>query len=1418
MERRKHHGKNVFTTAAFLCVLLCWSITISVASPQFNIINDRDVYGNKCKLPTYYSYPCPTLCVRDISMCPPTNQPPICPTGTTYCVDGECRDTCSESLVSLCGCPGAPALEGKLYPCSAETIHTNIENFIAENKANQSAEACSRAVNIQNIPNWSPNPDSIMWKECPTPDYGALTFTEGVFIALYTYYGSCIVVLLTWVLYKNAKEKSIKANFHKVNDLRTDEYNENGKEKEVSEKIDGQKTGLSDDEVSSVEENEDDMVIHAYKTNWLGKIVAYIIFVQTIGQICFMIMMVKDYYTDFLLFRGFSEIQASTFIAMWYIFFFWFASLTIFRFRLPNFFRIRCSYGQGEYVQVEKNETALILLQGQSDKVMDFVRYLETTAKRIAGMDVIVTNAPLKSTSSGTKYFIYQCTRYVYQPETEIFSPHQIHLGDTNAELAKLNQGLSTEEARLRQELIGPNFIEVYVPNFSRALFQEFCAFFYIYQFTILWLFYYFAYWEVGVADTAVILISALVKVIVRLRAEKRIKQMAEYTDNVNIYRNGQWENMSTADLLPGDVFEVTEGKTTPCDGVILTGNVVADESSLTGEPLPIRKFPLRQDDISTVYDRIGASKISTIFSGTGISQAQPTEKGGKVTALVTHVGTATDKGELIKKILFPTRVSFIFNEQIKIVILILLCCGLVSLGLAIWLYAKGTSAWFYSMFAIGQLVSPLLPAALVVGQSVAAGRLRKKNIFCVDLPRILMAGKIQLFCFDKTGTLTKEGLEFFGAQPVVNSNDIVENLKANLTPEFSKHEETIENVPKLMEIGIATCHAVTTLNGQFIGNPVDIEMFKSSKWHLSQDSKYVDTLTPPSGSASDVHIIKRYEFVHSRMSMSVAVLDSSTNKIHIFVKGAYEKIKDLSNPNSVPSDYDRVTANQARQGCYVLSLAHREIDLEKVGGLEAFSHWTRDQMEENINFIGLIIFKNQLKPDTAENIAELKRGDTRTIMITGDTALTGVYIARQCGMSMTSTNRFLLGDYDKSKNRVVWTDVDEPDTFNDVNVDEYLLNRDHTPLELAVTGKAFQWLVDKDLIRKYLLDIRVFARMTPNGKVQCVQLHMERGITAMTGDGGNDCGALRAAHVGIAMSDAEASIVSPFSTSVRSVRSCVELIRQGRGALATSITGYKYLIMYGQVMMMLKVFTFYFAISMSSNLWIAIDVFITVLLTWAVSQSKAAKRLEPQRPTARLLGPQTMASGVGLALINWIFIISAYVLLFKQAWFRCNEFDSRAVDMSKWWLLSDNYEGQILSFLCLFQFINNAAIFNFGYKFRQSFWRNYSLVFLWLLYLAIASYWMLADPNRFGCMFRFNCGTKEVLTQFGYTPPPTNVERYNTPIGNNVMPVEFRWQLWGLVMGNLLAGMFYERVVVLGPVHTYLSKRFPVKRLHKVL
>lgn len=150
--------------------------------------------------------------------------------------------------------------------------------------------------------------------------------------------------------------------------------------------------------------------------------------------------------------------------------------------------------------------------------------------------------------------------------------------------------------------------------------------------------------------------------------------------------------------------------------------------------------------------------------------------------------------------------------------------------------------------------------------------------------------------------------------------------------------------------------------------------------------------------------------------------------------------------------------------------------------------------------------------------------------------------------------------------------------------------------------------------------------------------------------------------------------------------------------------------------------------------------------------------------------------------------------------------------------LLADNYEGEVLALVCVFQFINNAAVFNFGYKFRRSFWRNYILVFLWLLYLAIASYWTLADPNSFGCLFRFNCGTKEVLEQIGYSPPSIHVVPYNIPLGHNVLPKTFRWKLWGLIIGNMFTALIYERVIVLGPVHSYLAKKYPVDRLKKTL
>ncbi|KAI7857465.1 hypothetical protein BDC45DRAFT_435556 [Circinella umbellata] len=933
--------------------------------------------------------------------------------------------------------------------------------------------------------------------------------------------------------------------------------------------------------------------------------------------------------------------------------------------------------------------------------------------------------------------------------------------------------------------------------------FVRLTGFFYIYQLMILWCYFYLSYWSIGVADTAVILLAAIIKVIVRLKSEKRVKSMAEYVGVCDVLRDGSWIcDLSSADLVPGDVIRVNSQQSVPVDAVLLKGDIVTDESSLTGkdyisEPLPIRKFPAR--DASSRDE-----KIHRLFAGTMVKQASRDS-----IALVLATRTNTDKGELVQKILFPQPVSFIFNEQLKLVFAMLLCWALILLGIGSW-WLGGTdmTAWFYGTTCAAQVMNPLLPAILVVGQSVAGGRLKKKGIYSVDLPRILMAGKVRVFCFDKTGTLTNQGLEYNGVHPIVQediSNDKVNTRLDNLKAHYQDLSPNVQN-EELLRMGLASCHSVTVIDDQYIGNPVDIVMFETTGATLDLNKEMIHLQSHrPGEKGKQLEVIQRFEFQHARASMSVAALDIDTGDIHVFVKGSFERLGEIS--SNIPFDYDQHASKLAREGCYVLAMAHRnlgnQINRDIVCG------WTREQLESDVSLLGLVLFKNMLKPDTTEAIAELKQGDIQTVMITGDNALTGVSIAQACGM-LPSDKPVLLADVREKDGEVVWMDTEtnthymaeKAETFNNV--------------ELAITGNAFRTLLEKnpDHLRTLLFSITVFARMTPIDKMLCIELFMEKAITAMCGDGGNDCGALRAAHVGIAMSEAEASVVSPFSTPSRTVKSCVELVIQGRSALATSFASYKYLIMYGEIMATSKLCTFYYTTSFSIWIFILIDAFITLFCAFAVTQAKAAKALSPQRPTARILGPEVLASVLGQLIINALFLAGAYIMLYTHDdFFRCNEWDARSVDNSKWWLLGDNFESEVLTFVVLFQFVNAALIFNYGYLFRAHWYKNYLLLGVCAIFITIVSYWELADPNEFGCAVRLNCGNPDVLESLGYPRPNFQIEPYNNPSGHNVLPKYFRYTLWVYSIGNMVATHAWELLFVLGPVRDWLKKRYGQKK-----
>jgi len=1308
--------------------------------------------------------------------------------------------------------------------------------------------AAAAQVNTSNVGIWgnASTPTNEVWLECPIVPDPTFTWKEPMWISVWAIMCFEAVLLGTWHLFKHFMElsfhRAVKRNALAISyadDKVAVEELDSGDTKKaatteetidekggqfVAEKATQQDANASDvsSESASLDDSEK-LSFRGFRNNILGTIGFCSCIIITLLFLVFLGCIVGDYYGTingqvFGIFLA-SDLSSQIFAAVWHIGGAWFVVMNLTRHRMRNYFRIESYAHESPYVQIEKTQDQIVFLD-DSGKWMKRLQAAEQWASRILGFHILVFTSPTRFTGNGRRYFEFQCVRYVYNPQFNKFAPYEFDLGMTHDKLHSWSAGNKTDEANYRHELIGPNIISVHVPTIPRAILQEFTNWLYIYQMMCMWVWYYFQYYKLGLVQTCIILVSAFIKVTLRLRAEYRIKSLAEYQADVTVLRDGRWqENISSSMLVPGDVFEVQERKIVPCDAVILSGDVVVNESSLTGEALPVRKFAIPNDN--GVYDASGSGKVNTLYSGTTIAQVNPAgeqhgEK-GKVTALVVRTGLSSEKGMLIHKILFPTPVSFIFNEQLKAAIVILLIWGFVAFCLSLYLMGRGNiTSWFYGVFVISQIFSPLLNAAFTINQSVCAARLRRKKILCLDLPRINLAGKVRIFCFDKTGTLTREGLEFFGGVPATKTED--KHQFGNRLPSGNEMESDFAR-------GIATCHAVTKVGEDLIGNPVDIESFSAMGWSLekAEHEHYLDTLIPPAATPSEgtkgaaVHILKRFEFVHARACQSVVVLDSATNHAHVYVKGSFERIKQLSVPDSVPSDYDAVSARYAQDGCYVLAVAHRDLGvLGQDVDVETLKRWNRDELEYDTkcNFMGFVLFRNMLKEDTAEAIAELKAGDTRAVMITGDTALTGIFIARQCGM-IGPGQKVLLGDAPAGpRGRVEWRDVD---TGADVDVDKAIENCKFEPLELAVTGRAFDALVQQDVIRKYLLHTRVFARMTPNDKIQCVQYHMEKGVTGMCGDGGNDCGALRAAHVGLALSESEASIVSPFSTNNRSVMQCVELLRQGRSALATSFSNYKFLILYGECMGFWELFMFYFGVIAPQSIWITIDGFITTTMTFAITQAQPAKKLGPRRPTAKVLGPYVLASLLGTIFINFWFLTASVIWLFQQDWFLCNEFDSTLVNTAQWWLLGDSYESEMISLVILFQFFNNGALVNFGSVFRQSWWRNYLLVFIWSCFFISTSYITLADPNPYGCIFRINCGTAWVLhDQLGYPMPTWDIEPYNSAIMHNVLPKYFRWQLWGFLVANCAANAIWERVIVQWIGRKWAIKKFGAKHNKK--
>jgi len=313
---------------------------------------------------------------------------------------------------------------------------------------------------------------------------------------------------------------------------------------------------------------------------------------------------------------------------------------------------------------------------------------------------------------------------------------------------------------------------------------------------------------------------------------------------------------------------------------------------------------------------------------------------------------------------------------------------------------------------------------------------------------------------------------------------------------------------------------------------------------------------------------------------------------------------------------------------------------------------------------------------------------------------------------------------------------------------------------------------------------------------VKSVRMFMERGfITGMCGDGGNDCGALRAAHVGVALSEAEASVVSPFTSHSKSVMSVVDLLREGRGSLATSFASYKFLIIYGQMFSVVKLASYYFGVLMSPVAYITIDGVAVVALSYFMTLSEPRSRLHQCRPSSSLLSNVTIASVCGAHAINiMVLIIVIHMVTSHPDYVK---WPSKLSSMEIWWELSDNWESTMLFAVVFPQFITTAIVFSFGAKFRRGVRHNLGLLVFWAVFLVFSSCLLLMDPNEVTRIYHYGSDN------FNGEGTPYNIWQKHQANGGRIssgMPFKLRFKIWCVISAGLVLMSLWEFVFIIGP------------------
>uniref|UniRef100_A0A7N8Y9K0 Polyamine-transporting ATPase 13A3 n=1 Tax=Mastacembelus armatus TaxID=205130 RepID=A0A7N8Y9K0_9TELE len=858
-----------------------------------------------------------------------------------------------------------------------------------------------------------------------------------------------------------------------------------------------------------------------------------------------------------------------------------------------------------------------------------------------------------------------------------------------------------------------------------------FSAFFFLYLHQVLNPFYIFQLFSVilwSIEDyyyyAATIVLMSVISVGTSLYTIKKHHVMlhnmvaAHSVVRVSVCRgNKDFEEAMSTELVPGDVIIIpANGMIMPCDAVLISGTCIVNESMLTGESVPVTKtsLPSSGEDAASTYN-VEDHKRHILFCGTHVIQTR-FYTGELVTAVVVRTGFSTEKGQLVRAILYPKPTDFKLYRDAYLFLLCLV--GVAGIGfvytvvLNVMNEVPAKTIIVESLDIITIAVPPALPAAMTAGIVYAQQRLKRIGIFCISPQRINICGQLNLVCFDKTGTLTEDGLDLWGIQRAEDGSFC--------PPESDAAKESLVN--STFVACMATCHSLTKIEGKLSGDPLDLKMFNATGWVLEEATEEETALhnpimptvvRPPKPSSCEIGIVRQFPFSSVQQRMSVVVRRLGQKHMDAYLKGAPEIVASLCEQHTVPQSFTETLDTYTRQGFRVIALAHRQLGCKL--SWHKVQILSRDLIETNMEFLGLIIMQNKVKQETAGVLHDLQQANIRTLMVTGDNMLTAISVARDCAM-VHAQEKVILVEAMPPKDflpaSITWHHTTNPtqtvkDTMNKSmhkNINNHLRGLNIcNPLSLVLRAS-------------------VFARMSPNQKTQLVEvLQSIDYIVGMCGDGANDCGALKKAHSGISLSELEASVASPFTSSTPNISCVPNLIREGRAALVTSFCVFKFMALYS-IIQYLSVILLY---SILSNLgdfqFLFIDIAIILTVVFTMSLNPAWKELVCYRPPCSLISAPLLFSVLTQILTCMVFQVLAFLLVQQQSWYETWTPQSDACNVSRPNLSHSlnvttphdpknirNYENTTIFYISCFQYLAVAIVFSKGKPFRQPSYKNW--------------------------------------------------------------------------------------------------------------